>query len=263
MKPADPEMDEEATTEDAFHRGAFHALQPRERGHRSGQDALLIASCLPEGASGRLADLGSGAGVAGLAALAMNPGLEVTLVEKNRVMAELARKTVLLPANALFRSRAVVLEADVTLTGTQRESAGLHPDSFDHVIMNPPYNHKAQRVSPDPMRAEAHMLGASGLEPWMRTAAAILRPGGTLAMIYRPEKLADVLACAQGRFGGLAVVPVHARQDEPAGRILVRMVKGSRAPLSIQPSLVMHDDANRPTAMGDALVNGRARVHFA
>lgn len=248
--------------EDVFFRGAFKALQPASGGHRSGSDALLIAASLPENARGELADLGSGAGVAGLAAVASNPDLRATLIEKNPVMVDFAKRTLRLRDNLKYAGRLRVLQADATLSGNKRAEVGLHENSFDHVIMNPPYNHEGQRPSPDLLRAEAHVMGLFGLDAWMRTAVAILKPGGTLAMIYRSEKIGEVYACCQGRFGGIVIVPVHSRADEAAGRILLRMTKGSRAPLSIMPGLIMHDSAGKPTPAADALMNGETRVNF-
>lgn len=250
------------STEDVFFRGAFKALQPVGSGHRSGSDALLIAASLPENARGELADLGSGTGVAGLAAVASNPDLRVTLIEKNPVMADFANRTLRLRDNLKYAGKLRVLQADATLSGYKREEAGLGENSFDHVIMNPPYNHEGQRPSPDILRSEAHVMGLFGLDAWMRTAVAILKPGGTLAMIYRTEKIGEVYACCQGRFGGIVIVPVHSRADEAAGRILLRMTKGSRAPLSIMPGLVMHDKDGKPTEKAEALMNGEARVNF-
>ncbi|MGB7285950.1 MAG: methyltransferase [Salaquimonas sp.] len=250
------------TSEDDFHRGAFKALQPVGTGHRAGLDALLIAASLPEDASGNLADLGSGSGVAGLAAIATNPRLCVHLVEKNPLMVDLARRTLKIRQNLQYASRAKVIEADVTLSGAKRLAAGLKEEFYDFVIMNPPYNHDGQRVSPDGIRAEAHVMGAFGLDAWMRTAVAILKPGGTLVLVYRTEKIGEIYACCQGRFGGQVVVPVHSRLEEPAKRILVKMTKGSRAPLSIMPGLVMHGSDGKPTTMADDLLNGEARVNF-
>ncbi|MFC0209530.1 methyltransferase, partial [Chelativorans intermedius] len=54
-------------TVDAFHRGRFHLVQPAERGHRAGLDAMLLAGAVPRAFCGQLADLGAGAGAAGLA----------------------------------------------------------------------------------------------------------------------------------------------------------------------------------------------------
>ena len=251
-----------ASTRDSFHRGGFEALQPQDAGHRSGSDALLIAAALPAGVSGRLADLGAGAGVAAFAALAMNPGIEAVLVGILPSQASLAPPGLALPANAAFRDRASVIEADVTLTGDKRAAAGLGNAAFDHVVMNPPYNSAAHRPSPDDLRSLAHSLGVGGLDPWLRTAAAILKPGGTLTMIWRTERLGDVLAGMQGRFGGVCVLPLHARAGETARRIVVRAVRGSRAPFAIAPGVVLHEADGSQTALADALLNGRARLDF-
>ena len=256
------ELAEFETSLDDFYRGRFQAEQPVGTGHRAGSDALLIAAALPEDAAGELADLGAGDGVAGLAAAVSNSGLKVTLVEKNARMAALAMKNLRLRPNLGLASRTSVLQADVTLSGSKRQDAGLRENSFDYVIMNPPYNHEAQRASPDTLRSEAHVMGLFGLDAWIRTATAILKPGGMLVMIYRTEKIGEVAACAQGRFGAISIVPVHSKIDEGAKRILLRMVKGSRAPLTIMPGLVLHESDGRPTELAEALMNGEARVTF-
>ena len=266
-RPADQEdaerQDFDSVTRDRFFRGAFEVLQPVGTGHRSGSDALLLAAALPVGAAGRLADLGAGAGVAGMAALAANPDLSGVLVEIDAAMARLARRSLALDVNRRIAARAEVLNADATLSGTKREAAGLANASFDHVIVNPPYNYVEQRPPGDPLKALAHMMGAGGLDPWMRTAAAILKPGGMLHLIYRTEKLGEIIACAQGRFGGLTIVPLHARADAVAGRIIVRAIRASKARLAIAPGIVLHEADGKSTPLADDLVNGRARLNFA
>lgn len=255
--------DFDSITRDCFFRGAFEVLQPVRTGHRSGSDALLLASGLPEDAEGSLADLGAGAGVAAMAALAANPKLNGVLVEIDPAMARLASRTLTLDVNRRIAARAQVLNADATLTGTGREAAGLANASFDHVIMNPPYNYSEQRPPGDPLKALAHVMGKGGLDPWMRTAAAILKPGGTLYLIYRTEKLGEIIATSQGRFGGLTVLPLHSRVDAAASRVIVRAKRGSKAKLAIAPGIVLHETDGTATAIAGNLINGRARLDFA
>lgn len=245
---------------DSFHRGAFQVLQPVSSGHRSGSDALLLAASLDEGIEGKLADLGAGAGVAALAALVMNPGLSAVLVELDPTMAQIARKTLALQSNAALAGRARVLQANVAATGRNRERAGLPNVSFDHVIMNPPYNHAGQKSSSDPLRALAHKMAETGLDAWMRTAAAILKPGGTVHLIYRAEMLAEVLASMHGRFGAVSILPLHAKPGMPASRIMVRGRRGSRAALTICPGVVLHETDNSPTQLAELLMNGKRRL---
>ncbi len=247
---------------DKFYDGAFEAIQPSERGNRSGMDALLLAAALPKNSSGIVADLGAGAGVAGFAALTLNRDLELLAVEKNATMVKLAKKSLQLNANAKLFSRAKVIQHDVTLAGKERVNAGLTPDSVNHIIMNPPYNTKSERPPLDSMKAEAFMMGEGGIDAWFRTAASIMSSGGTLAVIYRTENLGEILACSQGRFGGLEIMPIHSRSDEAAKRIIIRGTKSSRAPMTIVPGFVVHQDDGSFTQEADAIFKGKARLEF-
>lgn len=252
----------DAVSRDRFFRGGFEALQPLGHGHRSGSDALLLAAALPQDASGALADLGAGAGVAAFAALAANPRLAATLVEIDPATASLASRALELPANAHLRGRAKIVVADVTLTGARRRKAGLIDNAFDHAIANPPYNHPAQRASPDPVKRLAHRMEEGGIAAWVRSAAAILKPGGLFFVIWRTEKLGELIAAAASRFGALTILPLHAKAGEPASRIVVRAQKGSKAPLVLLSGMVLHDDHGRQNDTADALLNGRARLPF-
>lgn len=246
-------------TVDAFHRGRFHIVQPKGRGHRAGMDAMLLASLVAGKGPIRVADLGAGAGAAGLAVAARLDQAVVTLFERSAEMADFARRSVALEENAFLASRVSVIEADVTLTGKARIAAGLADDVFDHVIMNPPFNDPGDRVTPDALKAEAHAMGGDLFESWIRTAGAVMKPGGQLSLIARPQSVAEIIAACGRRFGGLEITPLHPRPGENAVRILVTAIKGSRARLSLRAPLVMHDDpdSHRFSADIDDLNNGR------
>ena len=246
-------------TIDAFHRGAFHLVQPLGRGHRAGMDAMLLASLVLDDRPIRIADLGAGAGAAGLATIARLPQASVVLVERSPDMAEFARKSLALPQNENLALRAEVLEADVTLTGRARVAAGLPDDSFHHVIMNPPFNDPGDRKTPDSLKAEAHAMTENLFDRWIRTAGAIMIPGGQLSLIARPQSIAEIVAACGKRFGGLEITAIHPRVGENATRILVTAIKGSRAKLQLRAPLLMHDrpDAHAFAPVVDDLNNGR------
>src|SRR3546814_6291532 len=106
---------------------------------------MLLASLVDAAGPVRVADLGAGAGAAGLAVAARLPAARVLLVERSPLMAAYARKTLALPENAGIAERVEVLEADVALSGKARLEAGLMDEVHDHVIMNPPFNDAADR----------------------------------------------------------------------------------------------------------------------
>ena len=218
---------------------------------------MLLAACVPDGFCGRLADLGAGAGAAGLAVAARCPQARIVLVEREEAMLEHARLTLDHAANAAFRERVEVLGADVTLTGKARHAAGLPDAAFDFVLMNPPFNEAADRASPDALRRTAHVMEDGLFGRWLRTAAALVKPRGGLALIARPQSLGEILAALDGRFGAARILPVHPRPHEAAIRILLRAVRGSRAGLSLMPPLVLHDDeGNGFSARAEAAING-------
>jgi tRNA1(Val) A37 N6-methylase TrmN6 len=127
------------------------------------------------------------------------------------------------------------------------------------VLMNPPFNDPArQRTSPDRQRRLAHAGSRGTLAAWIKTAARLLRPGGTLTLIWRADGLADVLRALAAAFGGVTVLPVHSKAGEPAIRVLVRAAKASRAPLALLPGLVLNDAAGVPTAQAESVLRGGA-----
>ena len=247
------ELREAPLSEDAVLGGRLRLRQPK-RGHRVGHDAILLAAACPARAGERVVDLGAGVGAAGLAVAARVAGVTVTLVEIDPGLAALAASNG--KANGLAeRVSAVVL--DVVAPARAFAAAGLAAETVAHVLMNPPFNDPArQRASPDRQRRLAHAAPRAVLAAWIKTAARLLRPRGTLTLIWRADGLADVLAALDPAFGAVAVLPVHPKPAAPAIRVLIRGTKASRAPLALHPALVLADRAGRPTPEAEAVLRG-------
>jgi tRNA1(Val) A37 N6-methylase TrmN6 len=127
--------------------------------------------------------------------------------------------------------------------------------------MNPPFNDpQRQRSSPNAARALAHAAPRALLAPWVKTAARLLRPRGTLTLIWRADGLGDVLAALANGFGALAVTPVYPAPDKPAIRLLLTAVKGSRAPLALLPPLALADPSGQPSAAAQAVLRDGAAL---
>lgn len=229
-------------TDDAFLGGRLHVLQPRD-GYRAGLDAVLLAATVraaPGAGALRIVDAGAGVGVVGLCVAARIAAARVVLVEREPALVDLARQNV---ARNVLSDRIDVVAGDVTgplsafdLTAAGRETA-------THVLANPPFTPTGQgSASPNELKAAAHQMADHALDRWARFLAYVAAPSATATIVHRAGSLGDVLDVLSGRFGALSVLPIHSRAGEPATRIIVSGIKGSRAPLSMKPGLVLHGD---------------------
>lgn len=246
---------------DIFHRGRFCLVQPLKCGHRAGMDAMMLAAAVPQSFNGHLADLGAGAGAAGFAVASRCLDARITLIERSPFMLDFAEKSCRHPTNKDIAARIEIISADVTLTGRARVNAGLPDHSFDFAIMNPPFNSQADRQTPDATKAEAHVMEDGLFESWARTASAIVRPGGDIAMIARPQSLVEIMTALDKRFGNAKIIPIYPRAHREAIRIIVTAKRGSRANLAFMPPLILHEAQNNAfSAKADAIANGRSSL---
>lgn len=245
-------------SDDAFLGGQLCLRQPRS-GHRAGHDAVLLAAATPARAGDRVVDFGAGVGAAGLAVARRVPGISLVLVELDAALAGLAR------GNAAANSIAAdVVVLDVTSNAEAFAAAGLTPDSADVVLMNPPFNDPARhRASPDKAREIAHVSEPATLESWVHASRRILKSGGALSLIWRADGLAEVLAALDRGFGSLAILPVHGDAKMPAIRVLVRAVKGGKAPTQIHAALMLNDESAVPNKQVRNILAGKGVLPLA
>ena len=245
-------------TEDAFLGGQLRLRQPKS-GHRAGHDAMLLAAATPARPGDRVVDFGAGVGAAGLAVARRVAGIGLVLVEIDAQLAELARGNA--AANRLL---AEVVVLDVNSDASTFAAAGLLPDSADVVLMNPPFNDQARhRASPDKAREIAHVATPATLASWVHASRRILKSGGVLSLIWRADGLAEVLAALERGFGSLAILPVHGDPAAPAIRVLIRAIKGGRAPAELHPALMLNDESALPNKEVQAILAGEGTLPLA
>jgi len=245
-------------TEDAFLGGRLRLRQPKS-GHRAGHDAMLLAAATSARSGDRVVDFGAGIGAAGLAVARRVAGIELVLVEIDEALAELARGNA--ASNAI---PADVIVLDVTSAADTFAASGLSPDSVDVVLMNPPFNDPVRhRASPDKARETAHVATAATLETWIHAARRILKSGGVLTLIWRADGLAEVLAAVDRGFGNLAILPVHGDAKKPAIRVLVRAVKGGKAPTQMHAALVLNNESTMPNKQVQDILAGKGVLPLA
>src|SRR5712671_5604944 len=186
-------------------------------------------------------------------------GIELVLVELDEALAYLAR------GNAVSNAIAAdVIVLDVTSGADAFAAAGLSPDSVDVVVMNPPFNDPVRhRASPDKAREIAHLATGATLGNWIHAARRILKSGGALTLIWRADGLAEVLAALDRGFGGLAILPVHGEAKMPAIRVLIRAIKGGKAPTQNDAARMLNDESALPNKQVQDILAGKGVLPLA
>jgi tRNA1(Val) A37 N6-methylase TrmN6 len=255
---ADPATFE--TTEDALLGGKLMLRQPA-RGHRAGHDAILLAAATDVRSGETIADLGAGAGQAGLALAvrARHAGIDdlrLLLIERDTHLAQLAAGNA--EKNGIA-ARAVTLDLGASAAAFLEN--GIAADSVDRVLTNPPFNDAARhRASQNALRSAAHIAADDTLEVFVHAARRMLKPQGCLTLIWRADGLAEVLQALSRGFGSIAVTPVYPREGEAAIRVLIKAEKGGRRPFELRPGLVLHEASGQPTPHVDAVLRGEAAL---
>ena len=127
--------------------------------------------------------------------------------------------------------------------------------------MNPPFNDAARhRASPDAARAIAHVATSLTLQTWIHAARRVLRSGGALTLIWRGDGLGNVLAALGKGFGSFDILPVHGDPAKPAIRVIVRAVKGGRAPAAIYPAANLRDATGAPDTYMEKVLAGQVTL---
>lgn len=206
-----------------------------------GTDTFLLSS-LPRLKPGlRVCDLGSGTGLLGLLLLQRQGDLAVTGVELQPEAAALMERAA---AENGLADRLAVRRGDL------RDIRSLLPaGSFDLVVCNPPYYPAgAGRLSPSPALQAARAETACTLEDVCGAAAWLLRWGGALCLVHKPERLADLLcALRSAALEPKRLRPVVRRAGEAPSLVLLESRRGGKPGLTWEPPLVLETAEGRPT----------------
>jgi tRNA1(Val) A37 N6-methylase TrmN6 len=245
-------LDDLQVTEDRVLGGRVR-LRQKADGYRAGMDAALLAAACDALPGQRVLEPGCGVGGALLAAATRRPEVFFQGVERDSLAAGLASENGAL--NGLS-DRVAILEGDV-----EAGFRALGLPVFDAVMANPPFFDDPTTLrAPHPAKSGAWMADG-GLKAWTAFCLKAVREGGTITIIHRADRLADILAALAPKAGSFRIRPIAPFADTPAKRVIVRAIKTGKAPLVLLPPLVLHDrDGGKHSAEAEAILRGEAAL---
>ena len=210
-----------------------------------GLDSFLLSS-LPRLKPGlRVCDLGCGTGLLSLLLLQRQPELRVTGLD---IQPEAVRLAGLAAGENGLEDRLRFCLGDL------REPV-LPAGAYDLVICNPPYYPPGSGPLPrEEARRAARTEWACTLEDVCRAAARLLRWGGALCLVHKPERLTDLLCTLRGT--GLEpkrLRLVSPRPEAAPSLLLLEARRGGRPGLALEPPLLLEAPGGGPSAELDRI----------
>nr|WP_295111095.1 methyltransferase [uncultured Caulobacter sp.] len=247
-------MDDTGVTEDRVLGGRVR-LRQKPDGYRAGMDAALLAAACDALPGQRVIEAGCGVGGALLAAATRRPGAIFQGVERDSVAAGLAVENAALNELA---DRVAIAQGDI-----EAGFRALGLPVFDSVMTNPPFFDDPQALrAPAPAKSGAWMADG-GLTAWTGFCLKAVREGGTITIIHRADRLADILSALAPKAGSFRIRPVAPFADAPAKRVIVRSIKTGKAPLVLLPPLILHDrEGGKHAAAAEAILRGEAALDW-
>lgn len=242
-------------TEDTLLDGRVR-LRQRRGGYRVAIDPVLLAAAVPARQDERVLDAGVGTGAAALCLAARVDGVRITGLELFGEHVRLARENVTLNN---WGDRIEIVAGDLA-----RPPAELPAGLYDHVMANPPHLPAAgSRPSPDPGKAAANIEGDADLAAWIRFCLSMARAGGTVTLIHRADRAAEVVAGLADGAGDLVTLPLLPAMGRDAKRVIVQARKDVGAEPSgprLLPGLVLHLAGGGYTDAAEAVLRGGAAL---
>lgn len=220
---------------------------------RLGSDSVMLAAFARYKKNALVCDLGCGTGALSLLALGYEPSLTIDGLEILPSALELYARTMAL--NGL-EDRAKGHLGDIAQDGLPLEAGKYHM-----VISNPPYfSGSAGAVSQSQAMASARHGQGCTPDELCRTAARLLKNGGSFCLVYRCQAMAQLMV-SLNRYDlePKRLRMIQHRADLAPKVFLLEARKGGKPGLEAEPPLIIKDSSGQDTPEAAAIYQGKER----
>ncbi|MGE5329938.1 MAG: tRNA1(Val) (adenine(37)-N6)-methyltransferase [Deltaproteobacteria bacterium] len=204
-----------------------------------GMDAVLLSGFAKVRKDSKVVDLGCGTGIISILIAGKTEASSITGVELQEPVAEMAQRSIEMNQ---IGDRVKIINADLKAAP---EILGL--SSMDAVVTNPPYRTKdCGMENPDDVKAISRHEVCCTLEDVIVASKKLLKPGGKLFMVHRPDRLADIIyLLRQNSLEPKRLQFVHPRPQAAPNMILVEALRSGGKHLKVEKPLYIYEEGTK------------------
>jgi len=223
-------------------------IDQEKTGYRYSIEPFLLADFISLLPGQSVLDVGTGCGIIPLLLVQREANLKITAIEIQDC------------AQAQKNIQQNKMDEPITLIHGDflKEAENLQPESFDHIVSNPPYRKiQTGRINPDAGKALARHEIALSLESLLDKSAPLLKPGGQISLAYPPERMSEILReleyrnlfPRQARF-------IHGNFQTAAKIVLISALKGKKSDFCVAPPLAVYNESGTYSKEAESLLRG-------
>ena len=200
-----------------------------------GMDSVLLSDFAKEiKKNSSIADLGTGTGILAILLSGKTQDTQIVGVEIQKEVAEMANRSILL--NNLENRIQIICEDIKNLKAKYEQG------SFDAIVTNPPYkkvgtgkiNKKDKKI------ISRHELTAN-LEDFISISNYLLKDQGSIYMVHRPERIADIFVLLRKyKLEPKVLRLVYPNLEKSPNLILIKAVKNAKPFLKVEKPLIVY-----------------------
>lgn len=234
--PREGESVEELGIDDAV-------ILQKVKGFRFGTDAVLLSHFAKARHKDRIMDLCTGSGIIPVLLAATTKSQDIQGLELQEAYVKMARRSV---EASGYQDRVKIHQGDLMAPEVLDP---LGKGTFDLVTCNPPYKALGQGIlnQQDDKVIARHEVTLT-LEGVILASAFLLKSGGRLAMVHRPERLFDLLTLMRKyRIEPKRIQLVAPKATAAPNLLLIEGFKDQKPYLKWEPQLIVYDEEGHNT----------------